>query len=156
MAAGSSNGPPPSKHVFIHQLLKQQNNSKVRFLGCVVDYDDNTGQLTVQHDYPRGTDVESPKRTIVDINLTLNTTKLDVLQSGSWINIIGYVRRTSLPDTQQTRSGHTVAPQRQATVQAVLVWSAGVLRVEEYEKTLEDHLAAKATERRLSADTSKP
>lgn len=147
MATGSSNGPAPSMHVFIHQLLKQENNAKVRFLGCVIDYDSNTGQLTVEHNYPRSADVELPKSAGVNINLILNTIKIDVLQAGSWINVIGYVRHAPLPKTQHTRSARMLSAQRQPTVQAVLVWSAGALRVEEYEKTLEDHLAIKGTYR---------
>lgn len=147
MAAGSSNGPSPSKHVFIHQLMKQENNVKVRFLGCVVDYCDNTGHLTIEHNYPHGTEMELPRRTTVDINLILSTTKIDVLQSGSWINIIGYVRHKPLLKTQQTRPGRTGTLQRQSTVQAVLVWSAGAVHVEDYEKTLEDHLATIITRR---------
>lgn len=145
MAATSSNGPVPSKHVFIHQLAKQECNTKVRFLGCAIDYDDSTGRLIVEHKYPRDTSSKLPMRAIVDINLLLDTIKTDALPTGSWINIIGYLQHTSLPKTRVSSSGRRRTVQDLPRVQAILMWNAGAVRVEEYEKTLEDHLSIKTT-----------
>lgn len=138
--AASSNGPVPSKHVFIHQLPQQDSNAKVRFLGCVIDYNGSSGKLMIEHNYPRGTSSLSTK-VMVDINILLETTKTESLQPGSWINVIGYVQDILPPKNRRSSSRYSRLVEDLPKVQAVLLWSAGTVRVEEYERTLEAHLS---------------
>lgn len=142
MAATSSNGPVASKHIFINQLSKQDYNAKVRFLCCVVDYDDCTAQLMVEHNYPRNTSTESHTRAIVDVNLLLETTRVDVLQPGSWINIIGYVQYGQKAKPRRGKANEKRIGENLPKVQAILAWNAGAVQVEKYERTLEEHLSS--------------
>lgn len=147
MAETTSNGPVPSKHIFIHQISDQELNAKVRFLSCVVDYDHKTGRLVVEHDYTRGTSKKSLTKAIVDINMVLEGMNLDLLQPGSWINVIGYVRSRSMPTARRSSTSRRKAMVELPEIQAVLVWSAGAVQVDKYEKTMEEHLASMDTRR---------
>ena len=63
-----------------------------------------------------------------------------MLETGRWINVIGYVK-----DLQQTHKATTTTSLVARSpwdlglvlVQAVLIWDAGAVRVNEYEKTME-------------------
>jgi hypothetical protein len=147
MAATSSNGPAPSRHIFIHQVLDQEQNAKVRFLGCVIDYDDRTGRLTVKHDYPRVASSRPPTEATVDINMVLESTNMELLQPGSWINVIGYVRSLPMSKGRRPSTSRRKTVAELPEIQAVLVWSAGAVQVEKYEKTMEEHLESMVTRR---------
>lgn len=147
MAETPSNGPVPSKHIFIHQISDQELNAKVRFLSCVVDYDHKTGRLTVEHDYPRGTASKSLTRAVVDISMVLEGMKPDLLQPGNWINVIGYVRNRSLSTARRSSTSRRKIVGELPEVQAVLVWSAGAIQVDKYEKTMAEHLASMSMRR---------
>lgn len=145
MAETSSNGAVPSKHIFIHQVSDQEYNTKVRFLSYVIDYDHKTGLLIVEHDYPRSKSSKTTTKATVDINLILENTNLELLQPGSWINVIGYVRSKPTPNSRRLSTGRKKAVAELPEIQAVLVWNAGAIQVDKYEKTMEEHLASMAT-----------
>lgn len=147
MAETTSNGPVPSKHIFIHQISDQELNAKVRFLSCVVDYDHKMGRLVVEHDYPRVASSKPLTKAIVDINMVLEGMNLDLLQPGSWINVIGYVRSRSMPTARRSSTSRRKAMVELPEIQAVLIWSAGAVQVDKYEKTMEEHLASMDTRR---------
>ncbi|KAK5942775.1 hypothetical protein PMZ80_005341 [Knufia obscura] len=144
MAENTSNAPVASKLIFLHQLNEQPLNAKVRFLCCVVDYDEQTGCLTVEHKYPRIASGQVCTSAVVDINLILETVKRPLLQAGSWVNVIGYVQSISAVK-RRVSSSRTVKQQDMRTnlpkVQAVLFWDAGALRLDKYEEAIEQHLA---------------
>ncbi len=99
-----------------------------------MEYDLAKGHLLLEHAYPKDA---SPVPTVwVDISLVLENTKSTSIAPGTWINVIGYVQ--ALP--RQTRSksgnlGHNAL--HTARLQAVLIWDAGAVRLEDYENTLE-------------------
>ena len=154
MNEGPANGPIPSKHVFLKELAKLPGGCKVRFLGwyaaylghsdylgqlvypsSVVDYNASEGYLTVQHDFPK---TASPvPHVTVNIDLILETTKCSELQYGAWVNIIGYVERSTLGAVKRKRSSSYSKPQGFDTkIQAVLLWDAGAIDVPSYERTI--------------------
>lgn len=142
--AVSTNGPVASKHIFIHNLLDQEVGAKVRFLGCVTDYEDGKGQLIVEHNYASGLDSAPSTKAIVDVNMLLESMKIDAVQPGSWINIIGYVRNKSPRKARRSLSGHRMVGEDLPKIQAILIWNAGAVQVRNYEKTLEEQMSLRS------------
>jgi hypothetical protein len=101
----------------------------------------------LQHNYPA---VSAYSTTIasVDVNLLLSTLKPTDTQVGEWVNVMGYV--TSPPVLPIPNRGPEPGAPRQAAVavQAVLLWSAGSIKLGEYERILTER---KEVEKRLRA-----
>lgn len=73
----------------------------------------------------------------VDVHLLLSTLKPTDTQRGGWVNVVGYVggrTTTSNPDSRarMARPDEVVG----VKVQAIMLWSAGDVKLGEYEKTL--------------------
>jgi len=144
MAQNSSNAPVASNLVFLYQLNDQPPNTKVRFLCCVVDYNEQNGCLTVEHRYPRVVTGPACISAVVDLGLVLETTRCSLLQTGSWVNVVGYVqsvatvkRRISSAKANRQSNVETSLPK----VQAVLIWDAGAVQLDKYEETIKQYLA---------------
>jgi hypothetical protein len=82
----------------------------------VDDYVVATATLRLRHAYPAS---DPPKVANVNIDHVLQTIKHTDLQVGAWINVIGYVERRK---------------ERGIFVQAIVVWGAGNLNLDAYEK----------------------
>lgn len=132
--SGTTPGPLPTEHIFLHEIAKQPAGSKVRFLGCVVSYDISTGTLLLEHAFPTHTPQTSPAK--VDISLILESIKADLLQPGTWLNIIGYVNRAASRRKRPALSGGISGQMERSRVQALLAWNAGPVRVADYESIL--------------------
>lgn len=147
MAENTSNAPVASKLMFLCQLKDQQANTKVRFLCCVTDYDEHTGCLTVEHRYPPDVTGQVGTSAIVDVNLILETMKRQLLQAGSWVNVIGYVQSVSTKKIFPSSKGGSQGDRGSSLpkVKAILIWDAGVVQLDKYEETIEQHLAKTAT-----------
>jgi hypothetical protein len=61
----------------------------------------------------------------VNVNNVLDALNVEMTQVGAWVNIIGYVHRSA-----ETRS---TSDQRASIVDAVLIWSAGAIKLDDYE-----------------------
>lgn len=114
----------------------------------VFDYETAKGCLHVEHAYPHNV-VPTP-RAYVDVNLVLETVSSKLLQSGSWVNLIGYVKsepivrgrpKRTRPDPMEVHS----VPE----IQAVLLWDAGIIRAEDYESTMEEQRSVQKQIRHL-------
>jgi len=106
----------------------------VRFLGCVTNYDVTDASLILEHHYPLDA---PPARVLVDVKLLLETIKANETRAGAWLNVIGYVQST--PKAKAARLGNTgPGAKPTATVQAVMLWDAGSLKLADYEKCLAD------------------
>lgn len=128
--------------IFLCQLQEQPPMSKVRFLGCVLDYEDATGYVTVEHRYQINSSRPRSFTAQIDMNIVLGTAKPECFQSGSWINIIGYVQEPPNRKSQKSKASRSrSAVPGLPVVQAVLVWSAGALKVDKYERAIEQYLA---------------
>ncbi|KAL4794185.1 CST complex subunit Ten1 [Aspergillus venezuelensis] len=133
------NGPLPSTRAFLSDIPSLPADSKVRFLGCVKRYDIRTGHLVLEHNYPRTRKpktAQGPKHNYgppsisVDINAALDTVTWEELCVGAWVNAIGYVRKNySSTPGQDT-----------FYIEAVLVFPAGTINLNEYERILSDSL----------------
>jgi len=113
-----------------------KDNPQIYNLRSVRDYDISLAQLNVEHTYP----AEGPSTCVVrvDLNLVLETAHRDALDTGSWVNIIGYVKvSASRKNKRKWSSPIEVNPTSEVVVQAILLWTAGSLRIGEYERALE-------------------
>ena len=134
MADQNTNGPTASRHIFLYQLNESQLMSKVRFLCCVTNYDEATGCLEVQHRYK-----DQPKqftKAIINIEIVLESISRDMLSTGNWINVIGYVKShgSKMSKRSSLSKKSSFEP---PVVQAVLLWDAGAIKVPEYERAIE-------------------
>lgn len=112
-----------------------------------MDYDVAKGRLLLEHAYPK--QARPTPRVCVDVNLILESVHPLALSRGSWINIIGYTQETSL---QNRKKSEQLQPRKDEVVlvQAILIWNAGSLRIEDYEITIEDQRAAQRQLRTIS------
>ncbi|KAH1333941.1 hypothetical protein KXX47_005041 [Aspergillus fumigatus] len=137
------NGPPPSTRAFLSDLPSLPTGSKVRFLGCVRTYNIPTGHLILEHDYPRRrfstTAGTEPASVAVDVNAVLESVTAEELRVGAWVNVVGYVRSWDSDggDADALRKLRMSSP---VYVEAVIVSSAGVIELGEYERVLREAL----------------
>ena len=147
-----NSGPLPTRLVFLSDLPTQAHGNKVRFLGCVTRYVISRGVLELQHAYhppPR-----KPTVALVDVNVVLESLKGEDMQVGAWVNVMGYVEEVLKEGKreqgqeqgkteQMKRKGHSVREGPRVVgvrVQAIMLWSAGGVKIEEYERTLGERL----------------
>lgn len=118
----------------------------------------NTGHLILEHNYPRSKGETSTVS--ADINAVLEGLTSEELRVGSWLNVLGYVREStisasSIYSTQQssqessesTLAGTpTTVPSRPVYVEAVMIFPAGAIELGEYERILRN---ANDVERRI-------
>lgn len=84
----------------------------------------------MEHNYPPGNALSVG----VDVTLLLETIKFSDCQIGSWINVIGYINN-SQHYIKSTSKRPVVG------VQAIILWSAGPLNIDHYEKTLDLYIS---------------
>lgn len=104
-------------------------------INSVLDYDVSKAYLYVEHHCSQ--DADHQLRTAVEITQVLENVKSIDLQAGSWLNVIGYVRR-SLPSKNKRKQADELRDMLlpQVVVQAILIWNAGALKHSDYERML--------------------
>lgn len=73
----------------------------------------------------------------MDVNLLLSSLKTTDTQPGEWVNVMGYVQaKTTQP--AHGKGGHKGMCNGlvRVKIQAIMLWSAGSLKLGEYEKAL--------------------
>lgn len=93
----------------------------------VEDYNIKTDELLLQHKSPP----QGPKITAsVNISLVRESIKSSVLQSGAWVNVVGYV---------ENENSLTKTPRGDVKVklQAIMLWDTVALNLAEYEKAVQ-------------------
>ena len=139
-----SNGPLPTVLTFLSSLPSHAPGSKVRFLGCVTAYHIPTKTLTLEHTYyPASLSSKQDAVALVDVGLLLEGLKREDTVVGAWVNIIGYVENVKSPKQQKSVDirGHDGRKDIvEVNVQAIMLWSAGGVKLGEYEKAMEGRL----------------
>ncbi|CAO1602986.1 hypothetical protein XANCAGTX0491_006580 [Xanthoria calcicola] len=136
-----SNGPVPTRLILLSDLPSHSHGEKVRFLGCVSRHDPKTGTLCLEHAYPAST-AKARVTAAVDVNLLLEILKCTDTQVGEWVNVMGYVQGSEPEKGGKKFNGVGRQGGNQANegtvvkLQAVMLWSAGGVKVGEYEKAL--------------------
>lgn len=64
----------------------------------------------------------------VNVAHVLDALNFELTQVGAWVNVVGYIRNAV--DVRQGSSS--------ASVDAVLIWSAGAIKLDEYEAAVRD------------------
>jgi hypothetical protein len=104
----------------------------------VLDYDVKGGNLHVEHAYP--SDASPAPRVHIDVKLVLENSKQQAFANGAWINVIGYVQPPRIQKSTRRKSGSNAPHSRsEPCVQAVLLWDAGSVKIQDYEATMEKH-----------------
>ncbi|KAK1654183.1 CST complex subunit Ten1 [Colletotrichum phormii] len=120
-----SRGPLPSQLCLLSDLPSRPQGDKVRFLGCVTAYSTHSAVLTLEHSFPKGSDIS----VLVNVQLLLSTMTSNQTRIGEWVNVVGYLT----PSPAGTRAKGTSREPRRAAVQALMLWSAGPLNLQRYE-----------------------
>ena len=147
-----NNGPLPTTLVFLSDLPSQAHGDKVRFLGCVTRYSISTGVLEIQH----VSQLASARAVVaqVDVNVILESLKREDMEVGTWVNVVGYVQEVLKDGRREQRQeqGKAISVKKNGNcaregprammvrVHAVMLWSAGAVKIGEYEKVLEARL----------------
>ena len=138
-----TNGPLPTTITFLAHLPSHPQGTKVRFLGCVTKYHNKTGVLELQHAYPSAFDITVIA--VVDVNLLLENLKREDIVVGAWVNIVGYVeevisKREKAKDLNGNMGQGGFSRVDLVKVQAIMLWSAGGIKIGEYERALTERL----------------
>ncbi|KAF2420325.1 hypothetical protein EJ08DRAFT_598410 [Tothia fuscella] len=124
-------GSIPSILVFLHDIPNLKLGDKVRFLGCVESYDSRSASLFLKHPTTISP-VSANLIAKVNLDIVLNDIKGSAIQDGNWVNIVGYVM-----DCKVSKCVH---------VQAIMLWEAKGLNLEEYEKIVTERISLKTTD----------
>ncbi|TAQ91447.1 hypothetical protein B7494_g181 [Chlorociboria aeruginascens] len=102
----------------------ESNEAEGIFLS-VTRYSSMSAILTLEHNYPKGNN----SRAMVNVELLLSTLKSNETQIGEWVNVIGYIAAQQLSSLSEVRS--------EVAIQAIVLWSAGPLQLDGYERNLD-------------------
>ncbi|KAF2092397.1 hypothetical protein NA57DRAFT_50421 [Rhizodiscina lignyota] len=139
-----SAAPIPSRLIFLSELPQCSPRDKVRFLGwhVIVDkYDVKSGTLSLSHTYPK--DIPTPIMAFINVDHVLESVRSADLEVGAWINVVGYIIDSK--EEKVLKKSRKSSRRQQGTlsirVQAIMLWSAGMLNVDAYEKALQERLS---------------
>lgn len=90
-------------------------------------YNTKTGEVPLQH---KSQDCRD-KTALVDVNLLLETLSTSLMRIGEWVNVVGYVTKQ---ESKLCHDGKNVG--RFTSVQAIIYWSAGAIKIDEYEEAV--------------------
>lgn len=99
-------------------------------------YTVKTGVLALRHAYPPPP--QPGVVALVDVTLLLSTLTVTDTQVGEWVNVVGYVaagENSSAGDGRGAR-GRDEDGKVFVRMQAIMLWSAGSVRIGEYERVL--------------------
>jgi hypothetical protein len=147
--------PLPSTLTSLPLLPSHPTGSKVRFLGwylfpfpylpphylqppSVTAYTSKTGHLHLQY-------TGSTITALVNLELVGPTVKPTDTQVGEWVNVIGYVQEKGSVRRGGEKGGRGGEKGRKEVVvkvQAVMMWSAGAVRLEEYDRAVQGRIGS--------------
>ncbi len=94
-------------------------------------YDPSSGSVGLKHNYPSSS---TPVVAEVHLDHVLENITPTTTQIGTWLNVIGFMSR----DKDTGHKGlHASSPLKVVTIDAVVVWDAGSIKLDAYEKALE-------------------
>ncbi len=103
------------------------------FIRSVSDYSIQTGTLVLKHNFP----TSAPRSVTAHVNIELVSSSLKPTdtQIGEWVNVIGHITDAP-PRRQGTRRTRSLGTGNVVNVQAVVLWSAGSVKLGDYERIL--------------------
>ena len=156
-----STAPLPTQLVLLSSLPQEPSGSKVRFLGWYLDpppypiayhhrvtisssvqaYHIPTATLTLSYDHITHLTPETATAK-VDVRLLLNSLRAIDTAVGEWVNVLGYVTSGNASSGGLQRGG-SARSMMVVDVQAIMIWSAGAVRVGEYEEAVKARLRSR-------------
>ncbi|KAF2215775.1 hypothetical protein CERZMDRAFT_34972 [Cercospora zeae-maydis SCOH1-5] len=117
--------PVPARLILLDQARLQEPGTKIRVLGCVHAYHAESATLVLKIDYP-GNMPKTPTL-LATIDNVLEHVNNDLLQVGSWLNIVGSVQQ----------------PLKRVTplVDVLMIWSAGAIKLGDYQSAVRSYQA---------------
>lgn len=97
------------------------------YQNSVTSYNTSSAILTLEHNFPLG----NGHKALVNVELLLESLTSSETAIGDWVNVMGYVALP--PSDTKVNSSITF-------IQAISLWSAGPLKLHEYEAALADRL----------------
>ncbi|KAF2482774.1 CST complex subunit Ten1 [Neohortaea acidophila] len=124
--------PEPSRLMLLEQLPKVLSGTKVRFLGCVHEYNADQAKLVLRSAYPAVN--TSVPCALVNVENVLELVDHRQLETGAWVNVVGYIEKD-----QEFKSLKSDQPSSSVMVRATLIWSAGAIRMDRYEAAVREY-----------------
>ncbi|OBT48491.1 hypothetical protein VE00_01294 [Pseudogymnoascus sp. WSF 3629] len=164
----ASSGPPPARLCALSDLGERGVGEKVRVLGCITHYNTTTALLTLHPPHSPSTTSSTTSSTkpnhqhaaLIDLTLLLSSTPPPPTSIGEWVNVIGYITSQSPPSAapppvapapgrgeRGTRrrggkggrgEGEGAKGEHHTSIQALILWPAGALNIQEYEEVVQD------------------
>ncbi len=80
---------------------------------------------------------------VVNIENILENINHELLQVGSWVNIMGYVRTSPADAARRSKSSRDVPKPKEASqstvVEATMIWSAGAIKLDKYKSATQEY-----------------
>nr|OQO17333.1 hypothetical protein B0A51_12594 [Rachicladosporium sp. CCFEE 5018] len=118
--------PQASQLVLLSQIAGMSEGSKVRFLGCVASYNVPSATLLLE-DHAA---ISKRSSVLVNVDGITSTLNAELTQIGALLNVVGYVDHSSVVNASEKESS--------TNVNALMIWSAGAVKVDEYETAVKD------------------
>jgi hypothetical protein len=106
----------------------------------VEQYDVSTGTLVLKHNYPPS---ERPTSVHVNVDIVLETLQKTSLAVGAWLNVVGYTTQKAslLRSSIDTVEASALKDDTNAAyVQAIILWDAGAVKLDAYERALQGRI----------------
>lgn len=103
--------------------------------------DANKAQITLRDKFPTATS-EHPTA-VVNIESILENVNHELLQVGSWVNLMGYVRVAPKSGKRDLKSAKDVNKSGSSSspvhVEATMMWSAGAIKLDKYQTAAREY-----------------
>lgn len=98
-------------------------------------------KIVLRDKYPITTNT-APTAVVIIENL-LGNINHELLQVGSWVNIVGYVRASPIDAVRRSKSSKQAVKPKDANhptmVDATTMWSAGAIKLDKYKSATQDY-----------------
>ena len=103
----------------------------------IEQYDPSRGSVSLKHNYPSSS---TPVVAEVHLDHVLESITSTTTQIGTWLNVVGFISRDEDAGCQDVQAQPKKGGRpmlKVVTVDAVMVWDAGSIKLDTYEKALE-------------------
>jgi len=118
--------------LFLCSTLKQDS---------VQSYHPSEAKIVLRDKYPATTN--TAPTAVVSIENILEDISHELLQTGCWLNVIGYVRVPQVDSVRRSESSKDVSKPKeaseQALVEATMMWSAGAIKLDKYKSATQEY-----------------
>jgi len=93
-------------------------------------YDSMSATLHLKDRFASTSASSTPGSASVNVAYVLDALNFELTQVGAWVNVVGYVRTTRDENSDPGKSSRSV--------DAVVIWSAGAIKLDEYEAAVRE------------------